>query len=289
LIAVTSNHSRAALFLLLLAGAASLPLPAGAQTRFESYPSRERLLAGNVLIGTFTAGAGALIGRHPLLPALAKGAAGGAVAYAGRYIISQEGPWAAWTGRQVGAVGASAVRNASRGRSAISELVLPVGPVRLHIVPATKSVQPRVDLAGLVSFVVIGLGRNTTFDLSASARSGAMIFRQNPRYEAAPGVHRAGVLRIDNLPLFATRNGQEFTEIGVTTHELIHAAQYDFASIAWGIPLERALVDWTKIGKGFSKYVDFGLIVPLWGIANGLASPRDRPWEREANSLAPGG
>jgi hypothetical protein len=281
--------SRAALFVVVVTGALSVAGPVHAQARFDSHPSREQMLLGNIIIGSITAGAGALIGGHRILPAVAKGAAGGAVAYGGKEIIAREGSLAAWTGRQVGALGASAVANAARGRSVVSELVLPVGPVRLYVVPRSKTVQPRVDVAGVLAFALVSIKTNTTLDLSASVRSGAMVFSQNKRYGDAPGVHRAGVLRIDELPLIATRNGSQFAEVGVRTHELIHASQYDFASIAWGGPLERAVLGRSKTGKALGRYVDFGFILPLWSIANGIAAPRSRPWEREANSLAPGG
>jgi hypothetical protein len=262
--------------------------PALAQVRFESHPSREQMLLGNILLGGVSAGAGALISGHKVLPALVKGVAGGAVAYAGKEIIAREGTVAAWTGRQVGAVGSSVVMNAVRGRSPLDEIVLPLGLVRLYVSPQKRVVQPRLDLAGILAFGLVAVRKNTSFDMSASLSSGALVFSQNPRFDEAPGVHRAGVLRIDNLP-DVTSSGDEFTTAGVTTHELIHAAQYDFVSIAWSVPVERALLGRSETGRKVSKYLDLGLIVPLWGFANGLTPPRDRPWEREANALAPGG
>src|SRR5687767_10667523 len=89
-----------------------------------------RLVVFNSLIGGFSAGIASAAGERPFWKGFLRGAAGGAVVFAGKRIIAEEGSLASWSGRQIAAIGASEVRNAGAGRRVMEEIVLPLGPFR---------------------------------------------------------------------------------------------------------------------------------------------------------------
>ena len=266
---------------------ACLARPLEAQALRTEDASYRTWLIGNMVIAGATAGIGALISHRPVLKAFAIGAAAGAGVFVGKLSIATEGPVGAWGGRQIAAISSSVVANTMLGRKPFEEVVIPVGLVRLYITPATGKVQPSLDFAGVVSTVAAARRPGTTFDAKESLRNGAIVFKQ-PWTSDPPGNHVAGVLRIDDIPREVPRNGNNYVWPAVVSHELIHASQYDFVSIAWSKPLERAFFNRTAGGRTIVRYVDLGSMVPVWMAMNQLISPADRPWEREAQALAPG-
>jgi hypothetical protein len=273
---------------LLLAVAFASPI--AAQAPRSDMPSDRSLLAANLALGGLTAGVSRLLVGDSFWSAFAKGAGGGALAFAGKKIISHEGTANAWAGRQIAAIGASQVRNVSAGRGMLSELTLPLGPSRINVsIGNAVKVTPKIDLAAVIVAAVTASRSDTWLDMRQSLATGAIVFTQPLATIDNPGSQTAGVLRIDDIPPHRVRSDRVFVRPAVTAHELVHASQYDFASIAWAIPLEKRIVAKHPAALRVNKYVDFGILVPIWLSANALIHHDARPWEKEAISLAPGG
>jgi len=280
----------AAISCVLIASGAQLvfapQLPGQTQTKSVSQPA---IAIVNILVGGLTSGAFSWSSGRSFLRGFGEGGIGGAVSFAGKKIISWDGPAAAWAGRQVSAVGSSLIRSAESGQPLFGNVVLPIGPIRLYVrLRNGLSVRPKIDAADVISIAVAARASESDFDLSATLHNGAVTFLEPVGFDKTPASQVAGVISVDNIPADTPRNGTKFSRVGLTSHELIHAAQYDFISITLNEPLERSLAEYVPRGRLIHRYVDFGLLVPPWLWLN-RAIPHDiRPWEREAGSLASG-
>lgn len=237
----------------------------------------------NAAIGGVTAAIRAQLGGRSFGRAFLRGAAGGAVVYGGKRVIAIPTDGMGFLGRQISAVGGSIVRNAGDGRSLLAGAVLPVGPVRLYInEPEADGVgrsliRARLDLAGTIALGYYATRSGATFDLAASLAQGAPVLTNiRPSGPIHVAEQAAGVI--------ALVNGLEgFQREQAITHESIHVAQYDFAFVAWSLPVERALWRTTfgeKTGPG--RYLDLGLNEPARTLLERFIPYQDRPWEREA-------
>ncbi len=248
-----------------------------------------KLLAINALIGGLSGGIGNAAAGRRFLPGFVKGVGGGIVMFAGKRIIAEEGALAAWTGRQLAAVGSSQVRNAAAGRSIIEELVFPLGPTRLYVTTKNRpKFALKLDLTATIGAVIIARRPNTSLDLDASLANGAVIFNEPYNKDSVFGALRLGVIRVDNIPPHFEQPGTTIIKSSVIAHELIHAAQYDFIGIAWSEPLEKWALSGSRAGRLTHRYVDFSVVTYLTSWAHVSLPPGRRPLEREAISLAPG-
>jgi hypothetical protein len=245
------------------------------------------LLAINMAIGGITAGAWRLGTGRPFWNGFARGAAAGATVFAGKRLIAEEKPWTWWAGRGVAALGSAEVRNAAESRQFMERAAIPLGPIRFHISrePRFRS-SVRLDLATSIAAAYAGIRKDTRLGWRESLSSGAFVFL-SPDVPGAVGSHSAGVVILNEfipdgkfIPLERKR--------GVLTHELIHATQYDFMTIAWGDPLEDAIARRVPALAIVHRYVDLGILVPVHAGVNNLLSPPNRPWEKEASSFASG-
>lgn len=91
------------------------------------------------MLGGLTAGIVQRLRGGSFSDGFARGAVGGAVAYAGRRIAAERFDGAGLLGRQVGAVGASVVRNASERRPSLERLFFPAGPLHVYWAGATTA------------------------------------------------------------------------------------------------------------------------------------------------------
>ena len=105
--------------------------------------------------------------------------------------------------------------------------------------------------------------------------------------DSVAGSHLSGAIRVDRMPT-VVGDGQGYVRNAVTAHELIHATQYDFLGIALSEPLEAKIFNRSRFGRKFKQLVDPGILTPFWSAMNAVLPRNDRPWEREAHSLAPG-
>lgn len=234
-------------------------------------------LGANSLLAGVTAGVRRHFAGGSFWGGFAGGALGGSVTYAGKRVSGERFAGAGLLGREVAAVGASMVLNASDGRGLLETVTLPAGPLRLYVDrSAPLTLQARLDLAGVVAAAYVAT-RASAVDWRSSLSSGAPVFLVRQPSLAA-GRHIAGVIQLrDDTPEVMERS---------LAHERIHVAQYDFASYVWSRPAERALLGGSRSGRWISSHVDFGLHLPVQGILSLLVPYPQRPWEWEAHVLS---
>lgn len=276
---------------------ASQAMPAEAQV-LEPVPGSEwrsswsgelSTLGINALVGGVTAAVPQLRrgGRGNLLDRFARGALGGSVGYAGKRLTVERWDGAGFLGRETSAVGASMVSNAARGRPLLSEVVLPLGPVRLHVRRTDAvAVNAKLDLAATAAIAYAATRPDTRLDLGKSLSAGAPVFfTENSRPAFAPeGHHAFGVVRVETTE---SEWDQQFERAATLfAHERVHTLQHDLALQAWGAPAQRWLLARIPGGKTLDRYVDLGLHAVLWAGLNAAVPYEDRPWEREAYFLS---
>lgn len=273
--------------MLLAAGLSGPAAPASAQAVCVSPDDcpgqiidggiREELATAgvNALLGGATVAVSRMIQGEPAWQGFWTGLLGGAAVYMGKRVAVEAFGGAGFLGREIASVGGSMIRNASAGRAALDELVLPVGPVRLYISDA--GVVPRLDLATVAVTSVYMLGHDARIDPLESLSSGAVVLRGNT---PAPGLSAAGVvLAWSELP---PSEGPR-----LLAHERVHVVQYDQAFLSWTEPAERWLSGRVQEQPGFLHNVDLGGLA--LGVQTGLNLTFDygsRPWEREAYFLS---
>lgn len=283
-----------AAWLALLLGA-SIPLPGGALLAQEepdwATPAlgEAAFLSLNTLLGGLTAGLHRELSGGSFGEGFARGALGGGLVYAGKRIAAEKFAGAGFLGREVAAVGTSAVRNASRGRGTFERLLLPVGPLHLYVRTGALTGAPgaagplvgiQVDLKDLYWTVYGVAERRLAFDLGASLSSGAPVFRADRqlRYRGAAtrGLAAGGVI-------FLASDAAGLRD-EVLAHERAHILQADFAHGVWTGPLE----EWLAAGlprQGFRAALDYDVAFGLlaWGTralgSEVLWEPRE--WEAD--------
>ena len=247
--------------------------------------SNATLLVVNAAIGGLTAGLWRAAAGKPSWESFGRGAAAGTAVFAGKRIIGEGTSPAWWFGRHIAALGSSEVANAAQGRAFLGTAVLPVGPIRIHIDrTAKRKVSPRLDLASSIATFVVASRPGTRFAIRESLSTGATVFLARETSDEV-GRSAAGVVMVSELvpdgqfpPLKGKRS--------VISHELVHAAQYDFVFSAWADAMQSAIAKRNSFGRRVSSFVDINLLLPLQLGANGIIDYEDRPWEREAVSLA---
>ena len=275
---------------------AALAVPAWAQI-LEPVPGSEwrsswggelSTLGINALVGGITAAVPQLRrgGRGDLVGRFARGALGGSVGYAGKRLTVERWNGAGFLGRETSAVGASMVSNAAQGRPLLSEVVLPLGPVRLYVRRTEAlAVNARLDLAATAALAYTATRSDTRLDLGKSLSAGAPVFFTDSGEPVAPeGHHAFGVVRVEG-----TRSewDEQFERAATLfAHERVHTLQHDLALQAWGAPAQRWLLARVPGGKTLDRYVDVGLHAILWAGLNAAVPYDDRPWEREAYFLS---
>ena len=247
--------------------------------------SNASMLVVNAALGGFTAGLSRVATGKPFWTAFGRGAAAGTVVFAGKRIIGEGTSPGWWFGRQLAAIGSSEVANAALGRPLLQTAVLPVGPIRIHLDrSARRKVSPRLDLVSSIAAVVLASRPGSRFAIRESLSTGATVFLVRETSNEV-GRSTAGVVTVSELvpdgsfpPLKGKRT--------VLSHEMVHAAQYDFGFAAWGDAMQAAIARRNSAGRVISGFVDINLAFPLQLGANGIIDYEDRPWEREAVSLA---
>lgn len=280
---------------LLLVAAA--PAPAASRQGDDEIPRlrpawrNEFAYAGaNALLGGITAALTQFVRGGSPWPAFATGAAGGAAAYAGRRVATQEFDGAGLLGRQLSAAATSLSRNAADGIAPLSRLVLPLGPVRLYVrtdrAAAGGMASLKLDLPTTAAMLYLLLQPRTRLDAGSSFSSGALVFVQRESWadRGWDGVQFGGVIRLRGNPEDpAALLPQDI----VLTHELVHVLQDDFTFLLWGDALEDWLAARHPTARLLDRYVDPGAQLLLWGAGNALIPHDQRPWEHEAWFLSP--
>lgn len=280
---------------ILLACTFTLPhavLPAQAVPAGGSVPGsvRAQNLALNAVLGATTTALHAWIAGRPVRRALVWGAAGGALAGAGRQIVGSRGDFAGWSGRLVHEAGLGVARY---GVADTLELPLHVGPLVARWTPARRRLPSvRVNLANVLLTAALASAPSARVDWGASAWSGGVVLRVSSEDlgaasgEEAWGGTLPGVIALTD-DLYATATARQ--RRAVLAHETIHLLQFDAQHDWIGRPLEARLLRAGRIGRGLGRVVELGIAGPL---AVGLATsglPYERqPAEREAWWLTSG-
>lgn len=252
-------------------------------------------LAGNATLGALTGGVVQALRSGSFKDGFTRGALGGSVVYAGKRIAARRFDGAGLVGREVAAVGASIVRNASEGRATFARLYLPVGMVPAYLEVGTgaeRGLRPRLDLEAL-SRTVYGLAEpRLKLDLSASLSAGVPVFQAERRGLRSDGRVVSGLMSSGAIflsdPAFvrATARSREF----VIGHERVHVLQRDFSLLAWSDPLVSWLARRVVPRAGFARRLTADPIGSLAAaVAYALVSPDNERWlptELEADFLA---
>lgn len=215
------------------------------------------LTAANAVLGIVTVGVSRLIRGEPVWEGLPAGALGGALGYAGRYVAVDDFEGAGFLGREINAVGASVVANASRGDGWLDELALPVGPVHLYVRPWAEDVVTwRVDVADVGWIAWASLHPRMQVEWGRSLSTGTPTFRTRGGVlhqggDIVNGLGVGGVVLVDHV---AKRN--------IEDHELVHVLELDFIQHTMGRPVEHALLDELFPESRWTRHVDPGLIGP---------------------------
>jgi hypothetical protein len=246
---------------------------------------RAVILGVNAAVGGVTAGVRQRARGGSFWRGFAAGAAGGGLVYTGKW-LSAEGFWGAGlAGRQVAAVGASVIRNASEELPLLDHLMLPVGPVRVYV-DRSSGLQTHVKLdlasAGVMAFRMAS--PDARLDASASISTGAPVFvTETVPYPSWQGNNSAGVILLRDQ---GTDDMASIRKEMVFAHERIHLLQYDHLLHTLSTPVERRLLRRLPGGDWLTRHVDIGLIVVPVLILNQFIPYDDRPWEREAHILS---
>ncbi len=279
----------AVLLALLLVLAAS---PAPAQTLADhgddwaSHGLGEAAFLGlNALVGGLTAGLWQELSGDSFEDGFAGGALGGGVVYAGKRLAAESFPGAGFVGRDVAAVGTSIVRNAADARPLLDSLMLPVGPLRLHLSPRAPTA-PRVEVnLHQLYWTTYGLAEDRLeLDLGESLSSGAPVFRADRSLLVDDHGPVLGVA-VGGVVMLSPQDDERWERS--LAHERAHVSQRDFLHHAWFRPVEERLAGRLP-GGGFANRIDYDLMAPalLWGAgALGLGDPLDGPIEAEAEFL----
>jgi len=241
-----------------------------------------RLLATNAALGAATAGLVRWMSGKPVLPGLAGGAAGGALAYAGKRIVVERWEGAGLVGRQVASVGHSIVRNAAEERALLARLILPLGPLRLYLRPDSATrLRARIDAPTAIYAVLLAANGNP-LDARASLSSGALVFRvpddplSDLRGRCIPGLAFGGAIVLSDLTGLATDDRNP-----TFAHERVHVVQYDQLYATVGDPAEEWIgrrVGWFGRVKRWADFNATGLVAMVpQAVFNEWT-----PWEAEA-------
>lgn len=279
-----------ALSVALLAASAATTRPALAQPfadRGLPATGAQRLqnALGNAGIGGATGAVGAILrGRDPLRGFL-YGAIGGLTMSAGRQVAGRRFTTAGLVGRELSAVGVSLVHAGERDTLL---LLAPLGPAVVELRPrAVDRVRTRLDLVqtGTIAYVAARGGR---LDWRATLRTGAPVFRvgQNLLHVGEQSAAVGAMLHGSILLLDPAQRPAGIDGAQTLRHETVHVLQYDYASQAVALPIERSLLGHVGFWRRPARHLDVGALTPL--LLGAIAAPvpyGDRPWEREAQRL----
>lgn len=282
--------------LIVLGGSLVLTAPAGGQwndvhhstTSASEWAGGVALVSVNALIGGLSAGVSQAIRGGSFQDGFTRGAAGGAVAFGGRWVAVENFPGAGFLGRQLSAAGVSVVRNAGEGRSSLSRLAVPLGPLSLYVLrdSATTRVDARLDLHGTTWLLAALADDRIVLDGLATISAGAPVFR-SPRHRlGSDGFHPRG-LEIGGLILLGS-DADNLPGRDVLAHERVHVLQYDFMQEVWGDPIEAWIGGVLPGGDTILRFIRPGVLAP--GFVGGVTRLfdiewADRPWEIEAEYL----
>lgn len=256
--------------------------------RAASWVGHFTILSANSLLSGLTAGVFQEVRGGSFKDGFMNGALGGAMIYTGKRVAADRFFGAGLIGREVSAVGASVVRNASAGIGAFDRLILPVGFTRIYWNRAAGEVSLKLDVVSVGYTLQAIMEDELYFEADKSLSAGMPVFRtDNKLITYASGDHHAagaaqgGIVLRAHIPAYQ----DEFLD-RVFAHERIHILQEDQVFTT----LNDHADDWvlSKLGPvaPVSRYIDINLSTELiLLLARWIPRHGDRPWEMEPNYL----
>jgi hypothetical protein len=268
---------RAAALLVLLASAAT---PAAGQISGEE---RVAHVAINSALGALTAGVRQSICGCRSWSGLAQGAAGGAAMGVGKQLAGQQFSGNGLVGRQLHALGISAIASASHDHLL---LLFPLGPLTLEVRPGEeKLLRARLDVTDLAVLAAASLDGEMRLDWSSTFAAGAPVLLHS-RHGLAMGHEANGFAFLGTV--FILEHIGPADRRSLVSHEAIHVLQWDaFRQLATH-PAERVVSGSIPGFRRVAAHLDIGLLAPASVFLIGSVIPyRRQPWEREAYLLTP--
>ena len=257
----------------------------GYATSTPAWVGHFTTLSANAVLGGITGGIIQELRGGSFQDGFTRGALGGTIIYAGKWVAARRFYGAGFLGREVGAVGASVVRNASDGIGNFDRLILPAGFTRIYWNRASRNVSVKVDVysAGMVAYGV--LEDELDLDASASLSAGTFVFKTNNEVivfgdaeNHAAGVSRAGIILRSDVPAW----GDEFLDRAFA-HERAHVLQDDQLFITLNDHLDDWLLSKAPATRSISSRIDLNASSEfLRLLAKLIPRHADRPWELEA-------
>ena len=253
-------------------------------TRASAWLGQFTVLSANTLMSGLTAGLVQELRGGSFKDGFTRGALGGAVIYTGKRVAAERFFGAGFVGREVSAIGASVVRNASDGIGTFDRLILPVGFTKVYWHRNQDRVQVKLDVVSMGFTAYAVMEDELDFELGKSLSAGMPVFRTSNKLIGseekevyAAGVQRTGIIMRGDVPAFR----DDFLN-RVFAHERIHVLQDDQIFIT----LFDHADDWvlSKLGPvaPVSRYIDLnGSTDLLILLASWIPKHRDRPWEME--------
>ena len=245
----------------------ALPGSMSGQSNDGATNPRLKTLGINVALGGLTGGVVQLAKGNSFFKGMLRGSAGGATVFLGKCIIARQTRIGDWVGLRTAAIGGSMIANASAGRGMFERIGIPLGPIRVTRDGKTGRVGMKLDLAETGSIIYVARRPQSTFLWTKSLKHGLPIF------EGATPADRE-IIRVLSM-------GND-APVQAYAHEIVHAAQGEFLVNAWQEPFEEAVLGKIPGGKTVARYVDIGMLYPLWNMLNHSYAHGDRPWEQEA-------
>jgi hypothetical protein len=263
--------------------------------RYPAWTGELAILGGNAILSGLSAGVVHRLRGGSFNDAFVRGFAGGIVVYGGKRIAVERFGGAGLLGRQVGAVGASMVRNAGEGLGMVELVDLPVGPLWLQLQSSRPQVRLRLDLV-TTGWLISGImNPDLRFDAGMSLSAGSHVFvadgrviggghHPDPDSEQphAHGITEPGFMALSGVPAFG-----RVTARRVFQHERVHVLQMDQLHISMTRPAERWAFGHSPALMRASRYFDVNLSGVLLGLLAGAVDDHlARPWETEAIFLS---
>ena len=284
------KHFRWLALLLLLLPA---DLRAQADTAFYSasapgWVSEFSIISGNMLLSGITAGITQELRGGSFRDGFTRGALGGLVIYGGKRVSAERFSGAGFLGRQVGAVGASMVHNASMGAGSLDRLVFPVGIMRVYWERPARQWQFKLDALAF-GWTVYGIVEpELEFNGGRSLSAGTPVFQTSGKViklggdEHAGGIVQTGVIYLSDIKQW----GDAFLERAFA-HERVHVLQMDQVFLTMIEPHDDWVMKKAPFGRTASRWIDINLSTELMRLLAGTVDEHDnRPWEFEAIHLS---
>lgn len=242
-------------------------------------------LSANAALGALTGGIIQELKGGSFKDGFVRGALGGSIVYVGKRVAAERFTGAGFAGRELAAVGSSAVRNAADGVGTFDRLILPVAITKVYWNRQTGSARIKLDAvaAGYTTYGI--LEDQLHFDAHESFSAGTFVFRTHNKViegrhdaEVAAGVQAEGVIFRADVPGW----GHTFLKRAVA-HERVHVLQDDQLFITLNERADEWLFSKTSLTRTAARYIDLNLSTEaLRELARLIPKHSDRPWETEA-------